>query len=136
MALFVRDYGTQIRLDDLLSRLDTNDPPTQHKDIHAIMLNTLMSGIGIVADGGQRPPDLVGGDPGTNSTATEDDAPFSPTLDDSFGNGLPEIRIVITGIVLKSANVDDFVSMIKQPQPDRLFQIISSVIGSNNHFHR
>ena len=64
----------------------------EHGDV--VMLDGLMCGIDIVAEGGADTRDLVGGDAGADSRAADEDRAVGASVDKLRANGLGDVREV------------------------------------------
>ena len=73
------------RVDQLLCQRRSDHAAAETQHVHIIMLDALVRGVGIVAQGGVNARDFVGGNAGSHTAATYDDAAFDGTVEDLLG---------------------------------------------------
>jgi hypothetical protein len=67
---------------------------TQAENIHRVMFNALMPGIGVVTEAGPNPFDLIGRNRGTYTASAYQDATLRFALHDCCADGPGKIRVV------------------------------------------
>ena len=74
MTRFATERGAEEGDRALERRLGPDDPRSEREDVHVVVLDALMRGVGVVADGGADPGQLVGRDRGADPGPTDEDA--------------------------------------------------------------
>jgi len=89
VTLFVSEVRGQKGANDVLSELLGNDPRSHDQDVHVVMLDALMAGVGVMADAGADAFDFVGGHADSDTAAADEDAALGAAIEhgaaDQFG---------------------------------------------------
>lgn len=114
--------------------LYSDDSRAKNQDVHVVMLDSLVSGVAVVAQSGANAAHLVGGHAGSDAAAADEHASFGLTVKhgaaDFFG---------VVGIVHGSdgvgADVEDLVALLFQGLDNGLFQIVPCMITTDGNEH-
>jgi hypothetical protein len=120
VALFVREARVKIRRDQFLGKRDTDNPRPEHQHVHVVMFDALVSGIGIVAHRCANPRDLVDGDRRADAAAADQYAAFGLGVDDGFTDGFGKIWVIVRGIKVEGADIEDVVAKVAEEIGDVL----------------
>jgi hypothetical protein len=85
---------TQEGVHDIEGECGTDDSRSHYQDIHVVMLDTLVCGVGIVAYRRADPRHFVGGDANADAGTADEDASLGRTGYERFTDDRCKIRIV------------------------------------------
>ena len=105
------------------------------RDVHVVVFDALVGGVGVVADAGADSPDLVGGDGRADSAAAYHYAALGLAGCDGFGDGLGEVGEVVRRVEFVSADVHNLVSQRFDVSLQFFFQWVSPVVGPYDYAH-
>ena len=134
MPFFRRVPSAYKRLDQFVGQRNTDDPAAQNQDVHVIVLDTLVRGIDVVADGGAHALYLVRGDRSADTTAADQHSALGPTVGHRSSDRFGVIRIV-DRCRRVGPHVDDFVSIVAEQFGYFLLERKARVIGANHDAH-
>ena len=112
-----------------------NHFPTETKDIHVVVFDTLMGGENIVDKRGTHTGNLVRGDGRSYTAAAERHSPLNFPRRDGPRQRNDEVGVVISGVQLVRAEVHDFVSRATERLRHLFLQGKPAVVRCNSHAH-
>ncbi len=112
-----------------------HDPAAKAADVHVVIFNALTGRVYIADQAGSCARDFVGCDRCADATAAQSEPAFDITGGDGACHGDDEVRVVVVGVELVSAEIDDFKSMRLEPWQQCLFEIEPAMIGCDANAH-
>src|SRR5690606_21774489 len=108
---------------------------TQAEHVHVVVLDTLVRGIGVVAQRGVNSRHLVGGDARADAAAAHHDPALYLTGNHRPRHRLGEIGIVDRALGAVRAQVHNLVPLLAERPRQRFLQRKSGVVGGNCELH-
>ena len=134
MAGFVAEVRVQKGFHQIFGERAGDYARTEHEDVHVVVFDALVRGIGVVANGGADAVEFVGGDGGADAAAADENAAFDRARLDGFADGLGEIGI-IARLRVVSAEIDNAVAEPFDERAEVILQFEPGVIGGDGDFH-
>ena len=135
MSILGHVTSLQERIDDFECQLGANDPAPNAQDIHIIMLNSLVSRVGIVTNRSSDTRNFIGRHAYPYTTPTNHDAAICPAFNNFFGNRDSKVRIVTTlAAVGTTVSQRDYCSM--ESLSDNLLEGEACVITAESNTQR
>src|SRR5690349_3229440 len=107
--------------DALPGRLRADHPRAEGQDVHVVVLDALVGGIRVVADGGPDAADLVRRDARAHAGAADEDPAVRVPVADRIADLRREVRVVILGVGAVAAQVDQLVAELGRTEtPEEL----------------
>jgi hypothetical protein len=103
--------------------------------MHRVILDTLMGRESAVDQRGTHAGNLVRGNRGLGTTATESDAAHNIAGRDSPRHWYDEVGVVVVRVQSVRTEIDDLVAGRKQRLRNFMLQAKPAVIGGNPHLH-
>src|SRR4051794_2696517 len=110
VALLARERCAEERHDALPCRLWPDHPRAEREDVHVVVLDALVGGVGVMTHGRPNPLDLVRGDARANAGATDQDPAVSLSVADGVAEARGEVRVVVLRVGPVAAEVDGLVT--------------------------
>ena len=126
--------GSQKRLDDLEGQLRADDSATDAQDVHVVVLDTLVRGVGVVTDGRSDTGNLVGRDADAHATAADQDSSIGLAPHELARDGDCEIW-VITAVFRVGSAIDQLGDKGPKPLGNRRFQGETGVVAAEGESH-
>src|SRR5262245_21478634 len=117
MALLAAERRAEERERTFVSRLGADDPSPQRQDVHVVVLDALMGGVRVVADGRAKAAHLVDRDARADPGAADEDPAVGLVTLDGEPELLREVRVVVVGIRAVPAEVDELVAETSGREP-------------------
>ena len=108
----------------------------RHKHVHRVVLDSLMGGIGVVAQAGARSPHLVGRHRGPDAAPADNDPSLGLTVSDGPGHRERKVRIVVQRVVLVGPEVSDLVPAGLQQLANLLLQIEAGMVRADRNLRQ
>ena len=134
VAFFMCKLSAEEGVHALPSSLGADDPGSQHENVHIVVFDTLMGGVGVVTEAGTDSPELVGRHAGTYAASADEHATLGFPIENGASDFLGEVGIVDGGRGV-GAHIDNLVALLFQACDDRLFQIVPCMVTAYNNKH-
>jgi hypothetical protein len=131
MAIFVGELSTEERRNKLSGDFIADHTRAEHEHVHVIVFDSLMGGVGIMAEAGAHTRDLVGGNGCANAASADQNPALGAASHNRPADGSGDVWVVNRLLIVR-ADVIDFMAQSCDKLGERLFQLISGVIGSKN----
>jgi hypothetical protein len=129
------ELASEKRLNKIPGDGRSNRPATHTNDIHIVILDSLLSREMIVNECGADADNLVGANGGANAAAADCYTANYITRGYSSGKRNYYVRIVVFGIQLMGAEIDDIMPRCAQLPQQLFFESESPVIGGYSYSH-
>ena len=136
MTLGARKLGREECSNQLLGESGTHDARAEREHVHVVVLHALAGGERVVAEGGANAAKLVGGNRRSHAAAAHQYATPPATVLDCFRHDLGEIRIVVVGVEVVRAAVENVVAGALNRVGHDCLERKTSVIGADGDYHR
>ena len=136
MAVFARERGVKERVDDFARQCRADDACADAQHVHVVVLNRLMRGVGVVADGGTDAGEFVGGDGDAGATAADDDSAFGMAVEHRLRHGFGRVRVV-TGADRMCPEIDrtSWPCRVRHAASSFVSVQVSGMIGAQSDSH-
>src|SRR5579859_5063376 len=114
-AFFVDDeFGLDECVDQFEGEGGADNSCAENDDVHIVVFNALMGGVGVVAHAGADAGDLVGGDADTYAGAADENAARGVARLDGETYALGEVGIVVFGLDFECAEIEDLMAALSE----------------------
>ena len=135
MTLFSVERGGEERAHEVLGEARPDHLGAEAEDVHVVVLDALVRGVDVMADGCPDAGDLARGDRSADAGAADEDAALGLSVLDR-GAELGRLHgVVDPHRVGVGAEVDDLVPLLAQRLEDRLAEVDSPVVERHSDFH-
>src|SRR6266850_5810599 len=128
MPLLARVAGGGEGADDLPGDLLPDDPGAEAEDVHVVVLDPLMGGVGVVEEPGADAGELVGGHRHAHAAAADDDAALDVAAPQRAADRFREIGVVVGLRGIVSAKVAHVVARRREVGDENLLERVAGVI--------
>ena len=130
MAYLAGEVGAEEGFDEFAGKFDADDAGAEAEDVHVVVLDGLMGGVGVVTEAGADAVDFVGGDGGADAGAADKDAAVGFAALDGVADFAGEVRIIVGLGAIVGAEVDYDVALFFEVANDCFVKRIAAVIGT------
>jgi len=128
VARFAAEAGCEKYPHQLPGFGDTDDPAAEADQVKIVVLDSLMRGKRFVDQAGAHTGDFVGGDTRTHAAAAKGDASIHLSCGDGTGQWHDKVGIVVIGLQLMIAEINDMVAGFTKFYDQGLFQCKTTVV--------
>jgi hypothetical protein len=136
MAIGAAEIGGEENADEFKRELGSDNPGTQTKHIHLIILDALPGGKGIMDQAGADTGDFVGSDAGAHAAAANRDAALDTAGGKRLRHGDDEIGVVIRAIHLIGAEILNLMTLALQKPLNFALQLKAAMVRRDSNPHR
>src|SRR5271163_2276122 len=134
VAHLIGKFRAQKRFHEIFGELFADDAATEHQDIHVVVLDALMRGIGVVADGGANAVNFIGGHADANTAAAHEHATVGLAIGDGVTDEFGEVGVV-GGVFVERANVENVMAKRAHDVAHFTFEGEAGVVGTDDDSH-
>ena len=134
MALLARESCRGERANQLVRERFADDASPENQNIHVVVLDALVGGVGIVAESRSHSPDLIGRHRCANTAAAYQNTTLTHSCDDRLANECSIVRVVHRNRRV-STEVFDLVSDRREKLPHDDFELQTRVVRCDSHTH-
>jgi hypothetical protein len=127
MAVLTREARLEESRHQFLGESSADHPGSQAEDVHVVVLDHLVRGVGVVGNRGPDAGQLVGGDRGPGAGTADDDPAIGATVEDRLGHRRGVVGVV-HGFGGMGAEVIDRVTRLGEPRREVILHGITGVI--------
>src|SRR6476646_1991651 len=135
VSLSFPEFRGEERADEVGCELGADDVRAEAEHVHIVVLDPLMGGVDVVADGGADARKLAGGDRGADAGTTDEHATVGLAADDRPAELARLYRVVHADRIGIGAEVDDVVTERRELLEHTFAESDASVVERDRHSH-